>query len=267
MKFYFHYSSSTSFLFDMDRAAVWMLFCSWTRNKFHQVSWIRRRDLAILTSNTSVYTTDTRFNVIHIPTSNNWDLRIKPVEERDSGVFECQVNTDPKINFPIHLHVTSKLTTISRIYVLHIVLRFLSDMLFWVISPQNLQVQCSKHLSSPHHTEPKWWLYDVILITFLSTCMYKPFKNVMMLKCYTCLIVIFCKRLNVKRDEDFVFCGAARLAHWVEGNQRWGLLGLRLELREIWETLWTSNFSILKHEKGRKNNFHRKSHTWLPMFE
>lgn len=131
-------------------------------NKFHQVSWIRRRDLAILTSNTSVYTTDTRFNVIHIPTSNNWDLRIKPVEERDSGVFECQVNTDPKINFPIHLHVTSKLTTISRIYVLHIVLRFLSDMLFWVISPQNLQVQCSKHLSSPHHTEPEWWLYDVI---------------------------------------------------------------------------------------------------------
>lgn len=76
--------------------------------KFHQVSWIRRRDLAILTSNTSVYTTDTRFNVIHIPASNNWDLRIKPVEERDSGVFECQVNTDPKINFPIHLHVTSK---------------------------------------------------------------------------------------------------------------------------------------------------------------
>lgn len=80
--------------------------------KFHQVSWIRRRDLAILTSNTSVYTSDTRFNVIHIPTSNNWDLRIKPVEERDSGVFSCQVNTDPKIQIDFHLHVMSKFQTI-----------------------------------------------------------------------------------------------------------------------------------------------------------
>lgn len=120
------------------------LLCSHCWNKFRQVSWIRRRDLAILTSNTSVYTTDTRFNVIHIPASNNWDLRIKPVEERDAGIlnwshkmyilcfklsklfhyaalslenslgqFECQVNTDPKINFPIQLHVTSKSNVIE----------------------------------------------------------------------------------------------------------------------------------------------------------
>lgn len=54
--------------------------------QFRQVSWIRRRDLAILTSNTFVYTTDTRFSVIHIPDSHNWDLRVKSLTEKDSGV-------------------------------------------------------------------------------------------------------------------------------------------------------------------------------------
>lgn len=56
--------------------------------QFRQVSWIRRRDLAILTSNTFVYTTDTRFSVIHIPDSHNWDLRVKSLTEKDSGVRE-----------------------------------------------------------------------------------------------------------------------------------------------------------------------------------
>lgn len=79
------------------------------RTEFRQViSWIRRKDMAILTSNTFVYTTDTRFSVIHIPDSNNWDLRVKPVSVKDAGVYECQVNCEPKINFPIHLDVISE---------------------------------------------------------------------------------------------------------------------------------------------------------------
>lgn len=75
---------------------------------FRQVSWIRRKDLAILTSNTFVYTTDTRFSVIHINNTNSWDLRIKSISEKDSGVYECQINTEPKVNFPIYLEVISK---------------------------------------------------------------------------------------------------------------------------------------------------------------
>lgn len=76
---------------------------------------MRRRDLAILTSNTFVYTTDTRFSVIHIPDSNNWDLRVKPVTEKDSGVYECQINTEPKINFPIYLEVISECVRCEKI--------------------------------------------------------------------------------------------------------------------------------------------------------
>lgn len=56
-----------------------------------------------------MYTTDARFSVIHILESNNWDLRIKPVSLKDSGLYECQVNTEPKINFPIVLDVMSKM--------------------------------------------------------------------------------------------------------------------------------------------------------------
>jgi hypothetical protein len=69
---------------------------------------MRKRDLAILTSNTFVYTTDSRFSVIHLPDSYNWDLRVKHAKERDSGVYECQVNTEPKLNFPVILDVISE---------------------------------------------------------------------------------------------------------------------------------------------------------------
>ncbi|KAG5682155.1 hypothetical protein PVAND_011527 [Polypedilum vanderplanki] len=84
------------------------------RNKGNRtISWIRKRDLAILTSNTFVYTTDTRFSVIHITDTNNWDLRIKPVNERDQGLYECQINTEPKINFPIFLEVINDSEALS----------------------------------------------------------------------------------------------------------------------------------------------------------
>ena len=75
---------------------------------YFQISWIRKHDLAILTSNTFVYTSDARFSVIHIFETHNWDLRIKPVSLKDSGLYECQVNTEPKINFPVFLDVISK---------------------------------------------------------------------------------------------------------------------------------------------------------------
>lgn len=57
------------------------------QTKFLQVSWIRKRDLAILTSNTFVYTSDARFSVIHISDSDNWDLRVKLLTERDRGLY------------------------------------------------------------------------------------------------------------------------------------------------------------------------------------
>uniref|UniRef100_A0A1B6CUT9 Ig-like domain-containing protein n=1 Tax=Clastoptera arizonana TaxID=38151 RepID=A0A1B6CUT9_9HEMI len=69
------------------------------------VSWMRKRDLHILSSNIFTYTGDGRFGVIHPESSDEWSLRIEYVQKRDAGIYECQVNTEPKINLAIMLNV------------------------------------------------------------------------------------------------------------------------------------------------------------------
>lgn len=69
---------------------------------------MRKRDLHILTSNIFTYTGDQRFSVIHPQDSDDWDLKIEYAQLRDSGIYECQVNTEPKINLAIHLDITGK---------------------------------------------------------------------------------------------------------------------------------------------------------------
>ncbi|XP_053670868.1 uncharacterized protein LOC128721168 [Anopheles nili] len=72
------------------------------------VSWMRKRDLHILTSNIYTYTGDQRFSVIHPPDSDDWDLKIEYAQQKDSGIYECQVNTEPKINLAVNLDVTDE---------------------------------------------------------------------------------------------------------------------------------------------------------------
>lgn len=70
-----------------------------------KVSWIRKRDLHILTNTIFTYTGDGRFAVVHPEGSDDWDLKIEFVQLRDGGIYECQVNTEPKINHAIMLSV------------------------------------------------------------------------------------------------------------------------------------------------------------------
>ncbi|XP_066980083.1 zwei Ig domain protein zig-8-like [Macrobrachium rosenbergii] len=69
------------------------------------VSWIRQRDLHILTVGRYTYTTDGRYQVIHSRLSADWILKIKYAQERDSGVYECQVSTKPIKSYAVRLHV------------------------------------------------------------------------------------------------------------------------------------------------------------------
>ncbi|XP_075979335.1 protein sidekick-2-like [Anticarsia gemmatalis] len=69
------------------------------------VSWMRKRDLHILTSHIFTYTGDARFSVLHPEPSDDWDLKIDYVQPRDAGVYECQINTEPKINMAVVLTV------------------------------------------------------------------------------------------------------------------------------------------------------------------
>ncbi|XP_068249054.1 zwei Ig domain protein zig-8-like [Palaemon carinicauda] len=69
------------------------------------VSWIRGRDLRILTVGRYTYTTDFRFEALHQEASAEWTLRIKSVERRDQGSYECQITTKPIRTFNVFLKV------------------------------------------------------------------------------------------------------------------------------------------------------------------
>ncbi|XP_050725853.1 zwei Ig domain protein zig-8-like [Eriocheir sinensis] len=69
------------------------------------VSWIRQRDLHIMTVGRYTYTTDQRFEVINSPGSKDWILKIKYAQVRDSGNYECQVSTKPVRTFVVHLNI------------------------------------------------------------------------------------------------------------------------------------------------------------------
>nr|KAF7421944.1 hypothetical protein H0235_009780 [Vespula pensylvanica] len=59
----------------------------------------------ILSAGILMYTSDLRFLVIHPENSENWTLQIKSPQERDSGVYECQVSTEPKMSLNYTLNV------------------------------------------------------------------------------------------------------------------------------------------------------------------
>ncbi|KAF4526562.1 hypothetical protein B566_EDAN009132 [Ephemera danica] len=76
-----------------------------------QVSWIRKRDLHILTVGILTYTNDQRFQSLHSDGSDEWTLKISSPQTRDSGVYECQVSTEPKISSAFRLSVVGECHT------------------------------------------------------------------------------------------------------------------------------------------------------------
>lgn len=80
----------------------------WKPNFFLQVSWIRKRDLHILTVGILTYTNDQRFQSLHTEGSDEWTLRITSPQPRDSGTYECQVSTEPKISQGFRLSIVGK---------------------------------------------------------------------------------------------------------------------------------------------------------------
>ncbi|KAK9308966.1 hypothetical protein QLX08_001171 [Tetragonisca angustula] len=69
------------------------------------VSWMRSKDLHILTSGNTLFSSDTRFGPQHTPGSDAWTLRLDNARKTDSGKYECQVNTEPKMMYAVQLSV------------------------------------------------------------------------------------------------------------------------------------------------------------------
>lgn len=79
-----------------------------SKRPHEQVSWIRRKDLNVLSVGLARYTQDPRFSVIHAVGSDLWTLQLAYPTAEDSGVYECQVGTLPKISRQVTLNVIGK---------------------------------------------------------------------------------------------------------------------------------------------------------------
>ncbi|XP_053995348.1 zwei Ig domain protein zig-8-like isoform X1 [Hylaeus anthracinus] len=77
------------------------------------VSWVRHRDIHLLTVGRYTYTSDQRFEAMHTPHTEEWTLRIRYPQKKDSGIYECQISTTPPIGHPVYLTVVEPVTEIS----------------------------------------------------------------------------------------------------------------------------------------------------------
>ncbi|KAF0298557.1 Zwei Ig domain protein zig-8 [Amphibalanus amphitrite] len=72
------------------------------------VSWVRHRDIHLLTVGEFTFTNDQRFRALHSPASRLWTLQIKFVQHRDAGMYACQVSSSPPVSYPVYLSVVGE---------------------------------------------------------------------------------------------------------------------------------------------------------------
>lgn len=73
-----------------------------------QVSWIRHRDIHILTVGGYTYTSDQRFQANYHAQTDEWILQIKWAQKRDSGIYECQISTQPVRSYFVNVNVVGE---------------------------------------------------------------------------------------------------------------------------------------------------------------
>ncbi|KAK8378911.1 hypothetical protein O3P69_009562 [Scylla paramamosain] len=78
------------------------------------VSWIRHRDTHLLTVGRFTYTSDARFSARHSQGSEDWLLMVYYLQERDNGMYVCQISTTPPMSHFVHLSVVAVSTSFDR---------------------------------------------------------------------------------------------------------------------------------------------------------
>ncbi|KAK7080044.1 hypothetical protein SK128_014486 [Halocaridina rubra] len=82
------------------------LTCSVKNLHNYTVSWVRARDIHLLTAGETTYTSDKRFVSVNPGRGDKWMLRIHHIRPSDAGIYLCQVSVSPPISTPVHLQVT-----------------------------------------------------------------------------------------------------------------------------------------------------------------
>lgn len=62
-------------------------------------------DTSLLTVGRYTYTTDLRFEAFHYPHTDDWVVRLKRPQVKDSGAYGCQISTTPHMTHIVHLIV------------------------------------------------------------------------------------------------------------------------------------------------------------------
>ncbi|KAK8383036.1 hypothetical protein O3P69_011508 [Scylla paramamosain] len=86
----------------------------------NSVSWIRHRDLHILSVGAQTYTSDDRFEAVPQAAKGDWMLSIKYALPRDSGQYDCQVSSTPPTARTVHLTVVEPRAKILRAPEMHV---------------------------------------------------------------------------------------------------------------------------------------------------
>ncbi|XP_069940862.1 fibroblast growth factor receptor 1 isoform X2 [Cherax quadricarinatus] len=69
------------------------------------VSWIRHRDLHVLTVSSFTFTNDDRFSAHRDPSTGDWVLVLRRPLPSDSGFYECSISTKPVTTISVKLDV------------------------------------------------------------------------------------------------------------------------------------------------------------------
>ncbi|XP_068232373.1 zwei Ig domain protein zig-8-like [Palaemon carinicauda] len=127
--------------------------CRVANLKGRSVSWIRQEDLKVLSTDSVIFTSDTRIKIRAWRTGVvwAWDLEIEEATLEDSGVYECQVNTRPKVSHPVHLDVQLGGAVIAGPPEVYVETGSRLLLTCWVIAP-------------PKPPGPITWLHDLVPI-------------------------------------------------------------------------------------------------------
>ncbi|KAH8419150.1 hypothetical protein KR222_006804, partial [Zaprionus bogoriensis] len=188
------------------------------------VSWIRQRDLHILTIGIMTYTNDQRFLARHIDNSDEWVLKVVSVQPRDAGVYECQVSTEPKISLAYKLVVVTSKAQI------------LSNRELYIQSGSDINLTCIAPQAPGPYTHMLWYKDTELVsdstrggIRVISEQQIKTSNLVISRVLHTDSGNYTCSADNSNSDSVFV--------HIIKSEQHAAMqheLGVRLELPNLW---------------------------------
>ncbi|KAK8385489.1 hypothetical protein O3P69_016364 [Scylla paramamosain] len=77
------------------------------------VSWIRHRDLHVLTVSSFTFTNDERFSAHRDSSTGDWVLVLRHPQPSDSGYYECSISTKPVTAISVKLEVVDELCRLT----------------------------------------------------------------------------------------------------------------------------------------------------------